>query len=333
MIKILYVGPLYDGSTALNRAQSLSRLGCQLVTFDTFKVELGVSRFSRSLAHRFHVGPLVGALNQQLQNLRADYDVLWVDKGVWVLPETIAILRDQSALRIAVHYTPDAHFFQHASKRSHNALSAYDLLVTTKWFEESHYESVGNRYLVVKQGFDNRLLNISSLGYADRKRQLLFIGHCQKHYRRKIHAIAKSGIPHEVAGRGWMRQRKKGLNVSGNGLWGDDYFRALSGSYLTLGLLSKYIPETSTTRSFEIPASGSLLVAERTWEHMELYEDRKEAFFFDSEEEMIDLVNFCLKNPKIAHQVAQRGKVRAISEGYDSENQMARVLKELEVRL
>ena len=333
MIKILYIGPLYDGSTALNRAQSLIRLGCQLVSVDTFKIELGASRISRSLAHRFHAGPLVEALNLKLQNLRANYDVLWVDKGVWLLPETVDILRERSALRLAVHYTPDAQFLQHGSKRAHQTLRAYDLLVTTKWFEESHYKSLEKRYLVVKQGFDNRILKMKSFGYADRKRQLLFIGHCQKHYRRQINAIAKSGIPHEVAGRGWMRQLKHGINVSGDGLWGDDYFRALSESYLTLGLLSKYIPETSTTRSFEIPATGSLFVAERTWEHMELYEDRKEAFFFDSEDEMIDLVNFCLENPKVSQHVAERGKVRAISEGYDSESQMAIVLKELGVGL
>ena len=62
----------------------------------------------------------------------------------------------------------------------------------------------------------------------------------------------------KIWGRGWGRyaalHRWAAPLVQGEGVWGADYTRALCSASIGLGLLSKLIPETSTTRTFEIPA-------------------------------------------------------------------------------
>ena len=80
--------------------------------------------------------------------------------------------------------------------------------------------------------------------------------------------------------------------IQGDACYGVDYARALTGAKIAIGLLSKRIPETTTTRSFEIPACGTMLLAERTQDHQALFEEGVEAEFFDSAEECADKARF-----------------------------------------
>ena len=65
----------------------------------------------------------------------------------------------------------------------------------------------------------------------------------------------------------------------------DGYARAISAAKLCLGLLSKGNRDQHTTRSMEIPSLGGLLCAERTPEHLTLYEEDREAVFWETPEE------------------------------------------------
>jgi spore maturation protein CgeB len=101
--------------------------------------------------------------------------------------------------------------------------------------------------------------------------------------------------------------------VKGGPLWSQDYVVGLSAGQLGLGLLSKYCPDEFTTRSFEIPAAGTMLLAERTSEHQVLFEEGKEAEFFSSLDELTDKVGFYLRNDRARVNIAERGQRRALS--------------------
>ncbi len=68
----------------------------------------------------------------------------------------------------------------------------------------------------------------------------------------------------------------------GGEIYADDYARALSGSRIGLGFLRQVCPDRHTTRTFEIPACGTLLLADRTDEHLGFFEEGQEAEFFGS---------------------------------------------------
>ena len=87
----------------------------------------------------------------------------------------------------------------------------------------------------------------------------------------------------------------------GQTLKGKDYISAIQGSKICLGLLSKGNRDLHTTRTFEIPFIGSLLCAERTSEHLELFDENLEAVFWNSAEECAEKCKELLKNQLLIH--------------------------------
>ena len=65
----------------------------------------------------------------------------------------------------------------------------------------------------------------------------------------------------------------------GGEVYADDYARALTGSRIGLGFVRRVCPDQHTTRTFEIPACGSLLLADRTEEHQDSLKKGKRQSF------------------------------------------------------
>ena len=80
--------------------------------------------------------------------------------------------------------------------------------------------------------------------------------------------------------------------LRGGEVYGDDYARALTGSRIGFGFLRKVCPDQHTTRTFEIRACGSMLLADRTDEHRALFEEGKEAEILREESELVDKEKF-----------------------------------------
>ena len=108
-MRILYIGQLWEGSTTVERMRVLEQWGFDILPFDTTPFASAGTRIERSLAHRANIGRGISHLNAKLMVLtkEARFDAVWIDKGVWIYPETVTILRARSERRIAVHYTPD----------------------------------------------------------------------------------------------------------------------------------------------------------------------------------------------------------------------------------
>jgi spore maturation protein CgeB len=116
----------------------------------------------------------------------------------------------------------------------------------------------------------------------------------------------------------------------GEEVYADDYARALTGARIGLGLLRKVCPDQHTTRTFEIPACGSMLLADRTDEHHELFEEGKEAEFFASTEELVDKARFYSSDESARLRVAGAGFERCGKSKYAYIHRLAGVLSELD---
>jgi spore maturation protein CgeB len=100
----------------------------------------------------------------------------------------------------------------------------------------------------------------------------------------------------------------------------------LASTKIALGFLSKRIPETTTTRTFEIPAMGVFMLAERTADHLALFSEGREAEFFGSDEELREKLLFYLDHESSRARIAAAGRERCLKSEYHARTQLRRVL-------
>ena len=340
MLCILYVGSLRPGGNGLDRVALFEAAGFRVIMADRFAFMQAGTRLERSLAARAHIGRSVLGFDRMLHHRAAQggFDIVFVDKGVWVRPATLRLLKDASTSHLAIHFTPDAQFLENRSRFFNAALPEYDLAITTKPFEVDNYK-LGNarEMMLIHQGFGGRLIPVPEAQIpAELRSDVAFIGHCQPHYAHLLRQIAEQ-VPLAVWGPGWDEYAKRhdwasGI-VRGTGIYGADYPRALSGAKIAIGLLSKRIPETTTTRSFEVPACGTMLLAERTEAHQALFEEGHEAEFFDTVEECVEKAAFYLHNDGARERIAAAGLRRSQTSGYSVTSQFTEVVNWIEGKL
>lgn len=338
-MKALYIGILTPGTTSRMRADTLSELlpGAEWTWVDTDQDFLRAARPLRSLAFRLKAGPVVGAINHRLADAIAgrEYDLAWVDKGIYLWPATLAGLRGRGAK--LVHFTPDTAF--HANRSRHFVRSAghYDLLVTTKSFELGQYHARvdPSRVLLTTQAYDARLHRAPTAGVSKRA-AVCFIGRCEADREVCMRALLAAGVPVRLGGPGWesfmaRHSGDPGLTYLGAGVFGTDYVTEYAAAAVGLGLLSKRFPELHTTRTFEIPACGTLLATERTADTSRFF-DEDEALFFENYEDLGQRLAALLEQPEEIAASADRGHRRVLADGRDYASVLSGVLERLSIQ-
>lgn len=295
-------------------------------------------RFDRRIQAKLAMGKAVRTLNEDFLAFAhsVQYDVVWIEKGNWIYPETVEALRKES-VTIVLHYAQDPAITFHRTRHFIRSIPKYDVLITTKRYEIPKYKELGARdVFFVGKAFDPSIHKPYVLTAGELKiyaSDVCFVGHCESHYLKLARAAARATDCLAIwAGpwkrktfmRPWLQKAYRGDNV-----WGSDYGKALSGAKIGLGFLSKLAPDTSTDRSIEIPACGTLLLAERSDEHLELFEEGKEAEFFATEEELSNKIRYYLCHPTERERIAAAGRERCINSDYTHQGRLRKVLDQV----
>ena len=163
------------------------------------------------------------------------------------------------------------------------------------------------------------------LSQAEQERfgtDVVFVGHYEPDGREKsVRALVEAGIQLRIwGGHYWSREVFGDLYdrlapiVTAEG---DDYAKALCGAKVCLAFLSKLNRDTYTSRCFEIPACGRVMLAERTDDLLRLFKEDEEACFFSSAEELVEKARWLLENPDIRERIAHAGMRRVWADGHD----------------
>jgi spore maturation protein CgeB len=112
-----------------------------------------------------------------------------------------------------------------------------------------------------------------------------------------------------VYGSGWERfpEMRESWRGPANGR---DYRFAIGGARACLGLVRKANRDWHTMRTFEIPACGGMLVAERSSDHLEFFTDEAEALLFADVAELSGKLRRALADEPQRQKVVQGGAGR-----------------------
>jgi len=344
-MKILYLGQIGPGQTAFMRMRALERLGNPVHGVHTTEPWTRASWIKRQLQRRTNRGSIVDEINATVVSAARQFrpELVWADKQEFLRAETIVTLRKLGAR--LVHFTPDP-YFTVKWKRTRimdEAIRQFDVLVYCKSYERINYEETGKPLVYMPLGYCDETHRPMIADDARWSCSVGFIGAWEPRRERMLHAIAVAGANLKYRGPYWdflkdgkwtlrrhliLSQNAAGARVSihrdeilaplwqGNEVYGDDYARALSGAKLGIGFLRTAWPDQHTTRTFEIPACGSLLLADRTDEHQEFFVEGKEAEFFASTQELLDKVAFYCANESVRKRIAERGYARCVEGKY-----------------
>lgn len=357
-MKLLFLGPVEAGQTSLMRMRAFERLGHTVRGVHTVEPWTRASWWKRQTQRRLQRGSIVDEVNRRVLERAREFrpELVWAEKQEFLRAETIEELRKLGAR--TVHFTPDPYFSLDwkRTRLMDEAMRTFDALVYCKSYEREQYAGIGKPTVYMPLGYCDEVHRPLASEEARWRCAIGFLGGWEPRRERLLHAVAAAGfdvkiwggyweflrdgkwtprrhmILRQLAGRDRFRFHADELLSrahQGGEVYADDYARALTGSRIGIGFLRKAWPDQHTTRTFEIPACGSLLLADRTEEHQQFFEEGKEAEFFSSCEELLEKLQFYCSNEAARKLVADRGYQRCRESGYAYVCRLRGALQEL----
>lgn len=334
-MRIAFIGPARG--TSLHRARALERLGHTVTIIDPWQW-LGQSKWvGRWLHHTGGVG--VGLyIDRRLfaAVTAAQPELIFVNQGAFLGPNQLRRLHSLSVP--IVNYTNDNPFTDRDGWRFRyyrKALPWYDLLTVPREENIKQAQGLGARN-VISRWFtaDEKAHRPRSIapdadeGYAA---EVSFIGTWMPERGPFMAELIRRGVPLSIWGDRWQKASEWPLiapHWRGMGIYEDEgYAAAILSSKICLGLLSKGNRDLHTRRSIEIPALGGLLCAERTSEHLALYEEYREAVFWRDAEECAAQCLRLLQDEPLRQAIARQGHKRALRNNHFNEPMLTEVIE------
>lgn len=341
-MKILSIGGfsgLGESNTCLQRDKILQKYG-EVDHVDTTKVPFNLhyricnKLFQWGLSVR--LPDLQGTNKEIVEKVKSNkYDLIWIDKGIIVNDKTFRDIKSYQPRAKLVGYSPDYMCYRHNQTKAFlESLKYYDTYITTKSYAVEDLKKmgckdvyfVGNAY---QEGF-HKPYNLTSDEVKIYGCEVGFIGAWEEARCNSIIYLAEHGIKVKIWGsKEWsdICANHKNMEFAGRELKNESYSKAISGCNISLCFLRKINLDLQTTRSVEIPACGSFMLAERTTEHQALFEEDKEAVYFDSDEELLEKCRYYMTHNAERMAIAEAGHKRCVNSGYSNEGRINEILK------
>ncbi|MBY0436486.1 MAG: glycosyltransferase [Cyclobacteriaceae bacterium] len=339
-MNVLYIGDLWEGSTALQRLTAFQELANCVAIDSTPQLSSDLKRSIHRISVRLKLYYTFSGVNRKIVDAieNKHFDLVWIDKGLSINKSTLKRIKELQPDSIIVSYSPDDMFNPANQSLSYiKSIPLFDLHVTTKSYNVSELKSLGaSSVFFIGNAFDPQIHKSLNMDKTDVERlgaDVSFIGSWERERFEYILFLAENGISVKVWGADWAKYANRNLNlkVVPAGAWYLEYAKVLNASKINLCFLKKGNRDLQTTRSIEIPASGGFMLAERTNEHLELFREDYEAAYFSSKEEMLKKVNFYLTNSEERQRIAAAGQKRCVTSGYSNKSRLIEVLKHLQL--
>ncbi|OOV20713.1 hypothetical protein BXU10_03510 [Flavobacterium sp. LM4] len=340
-MKILSIGGFSgygESNTCLHRTWALEELG-EVDRIDTASKPYTI--YLRVINRLFHKGfnvrfPDFLSVNEKIitQVNTKKYDFIWIDKGLFINNSTLQKIKLINPKVIIIGYSPDDMSQRHNQSLNFiESLPHYDYYITTKSYIVEKLKRMGvKKVFFTDNAYEDKFHFPRILNDVEKEKlggDVGFIGVWEEERANSILYLAKNGVKVRVWGGGkWIDYKNKfaNLQIEDKGLFSEDYSKALSAFKISLCFLRKMNFDLQTTRTMEIPACGGFMLAERTTEHLNLFEEGKEAEFFSTDEELLQKCKQYLDDNEKRNKVVLAGIQRCRDSGYSNKKRIKSIL-------
>jgi len=342
---ILYIG--VQSGTSYHRAKALERAGHKVTVFSPRRQvvslvpglsESGLKRWIRFTGSLFLERLFLRTIRRS-PVWRESFDLVHVDDIAVAGPSFVSAMKQRFG-GISCYVIDDPFGERDGPKWRLflNAVPEYDLItVIRKPNVQEAYDYGATNVLRTFRSADEEVhapIDMTPEERENWRSDVIFVGTWFPERGPFMKRLVDRGVPLTIRGDHWKKADEWSTLKQyweGPAVYGKDYTRALQSAKICLGLLSHENRDLHTTRSLEIPYIGSLFCAERTKEHLDLYEEGQEAVFWDDADECTDICFELLDDRERRQRTATQGRQRCIQNGYLNENVMTEIVERTSV--
>jgi hypothetical protein len=341
-LSILYIGSISFGETSYERMLAFKELGYEVTGLQSAPGKSIPARMISKLCRIIDISPDLSGLNSQIRKhcQQHHFDIIWVDKGLTVTASTLKFIKQVNPACQIVHLNPDDPFgkFRKGWSVFLKSIPFYDVHFVARTQNIEEFRQYGaTRTIVYDRSFSPLLhkpLKLAEAEYAKYAARVGFVGMYAPEREKTIAYLIQRDIPVAVYGNDWPDKPYWNIikpHYRGPSKFGSEYPKIINGMEIALHFLRKENRDEQDSRTFEIPACGTFMIAERTPKHESFFKENEEVVFFDSDETLFEKVSYYLNHPQEARKIAERGYRRCIDSGYDHKNRMQRLLNSLTI--
>jgi hypothetical protein len=274
------------------------------------------------------------ALNRALAARAIDFrpDLVVILMGFHISPQVLAEIRSQTGAMLVNYATDDPFNRRLGTPELIRSIPQYDLFASTKRAIKEDLARAGARDVrYVRFGYK------PSVHYPEPPRtasecqrfdaDVAFVGEGDADRLPFFEALIEAIPDLKLALYGglWNQDRRLRRYFRGS-VRGRDYRMALGGAKIVVNLVRRENRDDHVMRTFEAPACGAFVLHERTESHLEIFDEGREAAFFDSGEELVDKVRYYLGHDHEREQIRQAGHVRTVTEGHSYSHRLQEII-------
>lgn len=333
-LKILYIGSLNSNSNSFRRYKALTQLNNQVKVLDTDPFLN--NRFKR-IQYHFNIGPGIFRLNKKVRAVikREIPDIVLVDNKPYLFPSTLKFIKSKDAkIKISNLVTDDPFgLYGRSWIIFRKTVKLYDVIFVQREINIQELKSLGAKNVeLCLRSYDPDFNKPVILNNDDKEKygtKVGFIGSYEDVRASYIAYLINNGIPVSVTGAGWENAKYWEIIkpfFKAPFAYGDDFIKTICGMDIALHFLRHANRDEQDSRTFELPSSGAFMLAEKSKVHLSLFQDGKEAVFFDTKEDLLKKVKYYLSNHVERIQIAAEGHKRCISSGYSHQDRLIQVI-------
>jgi spore maturation protein CgeB len=300
------------------KMEAASRPGFGFKFFDEAQFMGGPRSIAERIATRILTGrPFsCGAMNRAMAESAVTFkpDIVLIGKGRFLSPTTLCAVKSNTGAILINWSTDDPFNPANGSDDLRASIPLYDLYVSTKRAIIPDLIAHGARRTAYirfgyKDGFhfperpaneEERVrfdCDVAFIGGADSDRV--------PYFEELVRTMPRVRL--NLYGAYWHRYRSLRRFARGE-VVGRDYRLAIGGAKVVVNLVRRSNRDDHVMRTFEIPACGGFMLAERTATHLELFAEGRDAAFFSTPAEMAGQVAHYLSHPEERLQITDAGR-------------------------